>query len=449
MLDASERLVNTGPDYVTIIEASSSSKRRSFFGKHRKTPSSPARLITPNMGRNPNGQPPHMPKIMLSNQGILSNDSTSPNDGDRESVQNAETAAPLNIDPSNRVEIVPHKRRYSDTAPGSGLKRGKPNTLKTGLPSPSHRRSIEPDSVINPKNYDDDTERSARHRFLSPDKFSSNCVASTVDTSPILKTGSSAAMDMTNLEDDDISASRLSRQISQTSVISSMSLAEQTQMESDHDRAFIHESMLCLDDEEDEEEEEGEEGEDSGDDEMEESEESHDEEHSEDDEVDEEGYSEAGEESDMEEGENASPDNDGVFVHPAELDSKAVIAQETCSGVNAEESSSNREKCDSVDSIGSVSSIPGRGVKTHTVSVESLDSVIRVKPHTNSVESLDSAISDCQQTGPMSKYTSLQSVKSFDSGLSMSDPNNPKMSSSISLYEKQPAEGVEKGTDPY
>ena len=173
---------------------------------------------------------------------------------------------PQNVrSPATSSEISEAETAAGATPQGankSGLRRGKPNTMRTGLPSPAKRRSMDPSNVIDTKDFDDDED--------DDDEENGHCPGlATVDTSPIQS--DAGLMAHRNLiEDDDlelvqplikshpkinvqeaedhpeekkenVSAVGLTRQ---SSTLSVMSVTE-----SDHDRAFINESMLAeLDD---------------------------------------------------------------------------------------------------------------------------------------------------------------------------------------------------------
>ena len=336
-----ERSASSGECPSALIDPNSV-RKKSLFRKHRKTPSSPARLITPSGGK---GSPTdsHMPLLQLD---------ASP--GGQEV-------------PPTRPST--HERRYSaDGTPvgGANLKRGRPNTLRTGLPSPSHRRSLDRQQQCN----NDREEEDEKYCFVALDKYGSpqapsavEYVASTVDTSPILKEAGEVGGCMSGLEETELEASHMMRQTSATSMVSL------NVQESDHDRAFIHESMLSLDEENDE--------------------------------------SSSGEDESpvFKMPEIKSPCNDSALRN-------RIIQKQGAEGLSTRQEGTAQ------------GASPG-------------------KPHTHSVESLDSAI-DCEGTAGLKKCPSLQSVESFDSGLSVSDPSNPKVSSSLSLCQaKQSVSSVE------
>lgn len=167
---------------------------------------------------------------------VLSQDD-SPSMGSQPDICDKESPPPRRVISDEHLDHRLHyKRRFSceSNTPGS-LKRGKPNTIKTGLPSPTRRRSI--DRV---------THDAAKHRFLSPDRYSTSTVAepvaSTLDTSPILKTEEACPVVLVieeALYEDEESGGHLTRQTSKSSVVS----IDQTHDQS-HNQAFIQESMV-------------------------------------------------------------------------------------------------------------------------------------------------------------------------------------------------------------
>ena len=209
-------------------------RRSSLFKRHKKTPSSPARLVTP----------------LLQTRGgaadslLLSSEETTPAESE---LFRRKAACRLSQDLDQEI-LTPvttrrpeHRRRCSE---GAGhLRRGKPNTVKTGLSIAYKRRSME--NHLLPADTDKDRAASA--------------VQSTLDTSPILKDNTSSAtatsvpsaattatsqLEVTDMDADVMCADyTMSRQVSTTSV-SSLALADQTNLLSDHDRAFISESFM-------------------------------------------------------------------------------------------------------------------------------------------------------------------------------------------------------------
>ena len=139
----------------------------------------------------------------------------------------------------------------------SGLKRGKPNTMRSGLPSPAKRRSM--DHTVTRDQYEDDGEEDDE---VEVQKYG---VLTTVDTSPIQS--DAAALSHRNLIADEeepeleiikpvqkahsegdirdkseCSGSEDDTELGMTRQSSTTSIMSVT--ESDHDRAFINESLL-------------------------------------------------------------------------------------------------------------------------------------------------------------------------------------------------------------
>ena len=160
----------------------------------------------------------------------------------RSGVRSPATSSEISLEDKARTRRHSHDGNRSVGNNRSGLRRGKPNTLRSGLPSPAKRRSLDTSNM--------------------PISVHQDMVLSTVDTSPIQKLDPMIHHDenspMIHLDygsddddddDDDETSSSLSeddedehenRMHRQLSVTSVMSVAE-----SDHDRAFIHESILA------------------------------------------------------------------------------------------------------------------------------------------------------------------------------------------------------------
>jgi len=224
-------------------------KKRSFFRRHRKTPSSPARLggvrlsKQQSQGCSLNGEDNI---VSARNQEHLNKLTSAMKLGSG----NMNTESPNQ--PSRRVN---HKRGFS--AEG-GIKRGKPNTVATGLPqdryqpSPNRsRRSMDSSSLAGPPRHS-----SQRDIFHSPD---SHGHVGVMDTSPISSIGGGSALvhemspvslddadrnDLTESElsydesilSSDISHISLARKLSSASIVSSCL--------SEHDQAFIQDCSV-------------------------------------------------------------------------------------------------------------------------------------------------------------------------------------------------------------
>ena len=197
-----------------IIMEPSESRKKGLFRRHAKTPSSPGRLVT----------------SVTSDQGDWTIDDVTSMDRAEESVSDSQ------LDSTTGTRH--HQRGYSgDTS----LRRGRPNTLKSGLPSPRHKRlSVEQDAA---------SKRCAT--FVSPVKCEMlDCGPGTFDTSPIaniapdamtgdecMLPGGSTAMSQVDTERHD---DNVTMEIDESS-------SNVDHLPLDHDNAFIHESILCAD----------------------------------------------------------------------------------------------------------------------------------------------------------------------------------------------------------
>ena len=201
-----------GEGGIVIIEPSES-RKKGLFRRHAKTPSSPGRLVT----------------SVTSEQGDWTM-----NGSDMTSMDRAEeSVSDSQLDSTGARH---HQRGYSgDTS----LRRGRPNTLKSGLPSPRHKRlSVEQDA----------TKRGAT--FVSPVKCEMlDCGPGAFDTSPIpniapdVLTGDdcmphegSTVMSQVDTEQHD---NNVTMEIDESS-------SNVDHLPLDHDNAFIHESILCV-----------------------------------------------------------------------------------------------------------------------------------------------------------------------------------------------------------
>jgi len=242
------------PDSLLIMDPGAGQRKKTFFGRHRKTPSSPARLVT-NIAAELKRE-----KAAMASRGSSAS-SMRHNDHDlNSSFTNTELGA------HSVCEIVIHSPVDPDKTPvigcnrahcsnlsmdsmGTSLRRGKPNTVKTGLPLEYHkRRSLDIDSFA----------------IHDEDGKDIESVANTLDTSPILKDhhSSSHCGNRTDLNDDtettpkcitdnaDLThhssvSSLLSRQLSKSSIMSKLEESLNNPLESGLDQAFINESLLA------------------------------------------------------------------------------------------------------------------------------------------------------------------------------------------------------------
>lgn len=246
----------------SVMHGSIGKKKGGLFRRHKKTPSSPARLVTNLLGSRQSSD-----TSMSDSVSITSSIST----GSQESVTSLEMAAKLETDLRPRS----HRRGLSAEGTPSGLKRGKPNTVGVGLPDPAKRRSLDQTSYTSPAPSGPIRHSSQREIFItSPKKHDHlDCSPVAFDTSPIPKAGlqmldcspigmeqprnicleDPSKLDLdTSADGEDLCHSNsVSRQISVTSLNqeeaqpnATMVDANITQAESEHERAFIEESML-------------------------------------------------------------------------------------------------------------------------------------------------------------------------------------------------------------
>ena len=147
-----------------------------------------------------------------------------------------ESASPQFLGDADQVTPRMHKRGFSEENTPSGstcLRRGKPNTMKSGLPSPYHRRSI--DNSIDPSSME-------REDLME-------CVPGAFDTSPIPKAPDSME-DMcegaiATPEVLPANGNGIDRQTSVVSITSNMEVCDN--LISEHDQAFLNESYICPD----------------------------------------------------------------------------------------------------------------------------------------------------------------------------------------------------------
>ena len=241
-LDIGSRLAGV-PDSLLIMDPGAGNRKKTFFKRHRKTPSSPARLVT------------HMAaelqreKIAMASRGSsASNVKHSDHELDG-SFSNTELVSRLGSDlqlespgDNDKTPVIGgkmHRSNLSLDSTATSLRRGKPNTVKTGLPLEySKRRSLDIDS------------------FPPGDDKEIDSIANTLDTSPILKehqgslfrdspreidvdTAATPISDDAHLIRQSSTSSIMSRQLSKTSLTSINPL------DSGLDQAFINESVLA------------------------------------------------------------------------------------------------------------------------------------------------------------------------------------------------------------
>ncbi len=192
-----------GPSDEPMVIQPGSSKRRSFFGRrHKKTPSSPGRLMTPRMSDS-----------SMTSHGSVSDADTSTTSSQfssKDSMSNLELAAKLLQDGEGDCTpvVMRSKHMRGQSADGShGLKRGRPNTVTSGLPvdryKPSPNRSRHSiDNAPPPR------QSSQRDIFNSPEIcIPLECDGGVIDTSPIPMAEplvhDLSPVSMANLDDDE------------------------------------------------------------------------------------------------------------------------------------------------------------------------------------------------------------------------------------------------------
>ena len=211
-----------GEGGIIIIEPPSENSKKGLFHRHPKTPSSPARLLTSVSGDQ-------------SDWTINSSHMTSM---DRDRAEESVSDSQLDASSSRH-----HHRCYSgDTS----LRRGRPNTVKSGLPSPRHKRlSVEQDLT----GCKDTSKRGAT--FVSPVKCEMfDCGPGAFDTSPIPSVAPDAATrddllppgSTTELETPQIDTEHVDNVTMEIDESSS----NVDQLPLDHDNAFIQDSILCV-----------------------------------------------------------------------------------------------------------------------------------------------------------------------------------------------------------
>lgn len=199
----------------------SSQTKKSLFRRLKKTPSSPARLVT---------------SLTIEHPSLNATDTNSVTLQDDE-MEMSYAGPNLSVQ-SEIVGGASRQRRHAVAADCSlnpaSLRRGRPNTLTTGLPSPVKRRSIDTSSL-----------KHGHSPFVSPEKSDN---PSALDTSPILGVGALGTVGHVSDDDDEedmFERRSLERQSSKSSVTSEVGF--HTSTDSDHDRAFLHESLLAVD----------------------------------------------------------------------------------------------------------------------------------------------------------------------------------------------------------
>ena len=202
-----------GEGGIVIIEPSEN-RKKGLFRRHAKTPSSPARLVT-----------------SVSNQSDWEMNGSHMTSMDRaeESISDSQL---------DHTSSRHHQRGYSgDTS----LRRGRPNTIKSGLPSPRHKRlSVEQDAL-----------KRGGSTFVSPVKCEMfDCGPDAFDTSPI----ASIAQDMVTSEDclppegstmSDTPLVDTEQHVNNVTMEIDESSSNVDQLPLDHDNAFIQDSILC------------------------------------------------------------------------------------------------------------------------------------------------------------------------------------------------------------
>ena len=175
-------------------------KKKSIFKRHRKTPSSPARLVTHLKGAG----------------GVSVQEDPTLSRHNQESMTNLQLALQLQKDlhmnsPPQAADTSQQANSKDSFSVVGGIRRGKPNTVSTGLPSdryqpsPNRSRRSMDGSMLAPQRHS-----SQRDIFGTPEKPSQlDCDGGVIDTSPILNVGplvhdlSPVAMQEDFEEDDD------------------------------------------------------------------------------------------------------------------------------------------------------------------------------------------------------------------------------------------------------
>ena len=232
-----------------------------------QTPSSPARLVTGvEDEEEEDGETADM-ATDSSCSSLMSGVSSNPSISSirmQQPIQGVKSPAT-----SSEISLDDHAKPGTSALNRSGLRRGKPNTMRSGLPSPAKRRSMDQSNITantlvqSDEEEDSDDDDDTRHA-------SQHIMQSALDTSPIQKVDDhidryhpqdddddqeveeeeEETMDISHSAEEEEESSEveeeaddnelemaLTRQTSTTSVTSTT--------EGDHDQAFIHESLLA------------------------------------------------------------------------------------------------------------------------------------------------------------------------------------------------------------
>ena len=229
-------------------------KKGGFFRRHKKTPSSPARLVGNILPRGVALNNTNDDSISLASTTSLSS---------QESYTSMESAGKVDTG-DYKSRSMSHQRRYSaEGSPSIGLRRGRPNTVGVGLMEPVKRRSLDPANSTAPSSLGPIRQSSQREINMSPERPDClNFSPVAFDTSPIPHKGDLQMLDCSPIGMDtavggvpnlDLDNSELhdESEFHQTSIVNmttddvtpTAADGNMTHLESDHERAFIEESV--------------------------------------------------------------------------------------------------------------------------------------------------------------------------------------------------------------